>query len=62
MFVPTIPTGVEESRQLPRDWVEAGNVWALVKIAMDTGKREVRKIITPFMLAGDDMLNLMAGP
>ena len=60
MFRPAVPTGVEESRQLSRYRVEAGNVGAFMKIAMDTGKREVRKVVTPFMLAGDDVFNLMA--
>ena len=45
----------------PSHRVEAGDVRALVEVVMGAGQREVRELIAPLVLVGDDVIDLVAG-
>ena len=58
MVNPGITARVEERGHLPGIGVDAGDVGALVQVAMDAGQGEVRRIIGPAVLLRGDVLDV----
>jgi hypothetical protein len=50
---------VEERHNLTADGVQSREVGALAKIAAVAGQREIVDVLTPAMLFGDDMFNVV---
>jgi hypothetical protein len=60
MISPDLEPRIEEPDDFARYGVHAGKIWSLVKVAVMTGKREVRELVTTSMLLCDDVLDMEA--
>jgi len=52
---------MEQSHDLSRGWIDAGEIGTLVQIAVDASEREILLIIAPPVLAGNDVLDMQSG-
>ena len=55
--LPLVPSRVEELGELPRQWVDTGDVRSLVTVIVEAGEGQVAESRGPAMLAGDDMVD-----
>ena len=55
---PTVPTRIEERRQLLRPSVTAGNIRPLIRIAMEATQSQVPRYCGAVMLYGDHVIDL----
>lgn len=58
VFGPDIPARVKQPYDLAGTWIDTGEVWAFVSVAVNARKREVFEFGLSTMLAGDDMVDL----
>lgn len=60
MIGPTVASGIEQRDNLPGSGIDAGQVRAFAENAAVTGKSQIPGIISPAMLAGHDVLDVMS--
>jgi hypothetical protein len=60
MLAPPVLPRVVETGQLPGYRVKSGEVGALVAVAMGASESQVRGLVTPLVLFGDDVIDLVA--
>jgi hypothetical protein len=58
VFSPAVSTRVKQPHQLASIWIQAGDVWSLVMIAVSTRKRKVVAVTLTSMLNGNNMLDM----
>jgi hypothetical protein len=56
---PAVAPGIEETRNLTTDWIQASEIRALVQIAAVAGKGKVAHVVTPAVLPGDYMFDVV---
>jgi broad specificity polyphosphatase/5'/3'-nucleotidase SurE len=56
---PLVTSGVKEGHNLAADWIHAGEIRALLEIAAMAGKRKIVHVVTPAVLPGNDMLDVV---
>jgi len=56
---PLVTSGVKERDNLTADWIHACEIRALLEIAAVAGQRKIVDVVTPAVLLGNDMLDVV---
>ena len=60
VFLPSVAAGMEQRRHFAGVGIDAAEVGAFLVIGFRAGERQVRRVIRPAVLAGDDVLDVEA--
>jgi hypothetical protein len=59
MVQPSVPTRVVEPDEFTRQRIDARDVRTLTKVASNTAERAIRQVVSPAMLACDNVVDLV---